>query len=737
MLEGAPGFDLVFWGWNFDAVMQVELFDGASATVLADQAALRSGVDAFREGRAAPTLFKLRKALGICCYTISPAGAATLLARAVPIRPMRLSLPLMPHEVANVTFDVSLASLYADLCAYVAMPPLAATRNDWSLSTVRNAAEPLAAEQALVRADGLQAGGRLGEAVAVIQAAAVAAPADPALWSRLGTLLTEQGHVAAAAAALERALALRPASEAALYNLARVRLLQGRGETALDLLDRAVAIAPRFAAAHANRGVALLALGRAAEAQAAFGQAVHLQPKVVEAQRGLAAACLALGDLDAAAAAQAAALALSPDDQALIEGLADIHLQIAAKRRADGDLVEAAHHADLAARAPSRRLEARLIGSDLLERLGRFDQSWIQANEAVRLDPASPHALNNLGLACLRLNRAPDAERAYRAALALAPAYAEAHHGLAFALLKQGRFAEGWPEYDWRLRIPAAGAWIAAFDRPMWQGDRLPGATLLLAAEQGLGDTLWAACLIAEAWERVGSLVVQAPAALVSLLGRIPGVDAVVADGAPRPPHDVWLPMMSLPGRLGLDLARRPPAQPRLVADPERTAAWRSRMPQGGFRIGVAWQGNPKARVEHGRSFPLAAIEPLAAAPEVVLVSLQKAYGAEQLASRPAGLNGMVDLGAAYQAGDFDDTAAIVANLDLVICCDTAIAHLAGGLGRPVWIALGDNPDWRWPAEGERTPWYGTAKLFRRSRQAPWTTLFAAMAVKLGGVATR
>ncbi len=727
LLGAVPDFDVVLWGWNFDAVMEAELATGVPVAMLADQAALRGAVEAFRQDRGSPLLLKLRKALGMPCYTLSPKGAAELLARATPVGPVRLALPLMPYEIGNVTFDVTIASLYEQLSAHVAFPPLAVTRNDWARSTIRlpRAREPAAA---LAGAAAQQASGRLGEAVALLQAAAVATPKAAALWSRLGLLLAEQGHLAAAAAALQRALSLDLAKEGALYNLARVRLLQGAAQAALDLLDQAVALAPDFALAHCNRGVALLALERAAEAEPAFRAAAELSPTLLEAQRGLAAARLGRADLAGAADAQQAAVLLAPDDAALAGILADLHLQLAARALAQDDLEGAARFAGRAAEAPGRRQEALVVASDALERLGRFQESWDTARQAVGLDAASPHAQNNLGVACLRLNRPAEAEQAYRAAIAIAPQYADAHHGLAFALLKQGRWAEGWLEYDWRLRTPQAQAWTRSFARPLWTGDVQPTAILLLAAEQGLGDTLQAACLIAAARERVGSVVVQAPAALLRLLRRMPGVDAVEADSAPQPPHDLWLPLMSLPGRMGVTPDRRPPAAPALAADPALAAAWRARLPSGAVRIGVVWQGNPTARVEHGRSFPLAALAPLALLPGVALVSLQKGFGCEQLVETPPGLSGVTDLGEPYQLGDFDDTAAILASLDLVVCCDTATAHLAGALGRPVWIALGDNPDWRWPADRRDTPWYASARLFRRRPHETWRQLFTRLA---------
>ncbi len=733
LIDSVPDFDIVLWGWNLDAVVEGELSPGVPVAMLADQAGLRAALQPFRQAPRPTILMKLHKALGAPCYTVSPKGAETLLAALTPVKPVRLVWPLMPYEIGNVGFDVVLSSLYTHLFAHMAFPPLAASRNDWACSTIRlPEASPPA--EALARVEALRAQSRPEEALAMMQATTIACPSMSALWSRLGLLLAEQGRLAAAAAALERALTIAPQSETR-YNLARVRLLQGRMADALELLDQALTLEPGFALAHSNRGVALLALDRPAEAEAAFHAAADLKPDLVEAHRGLAAARVARADITGAAYAQAAAVKLRPDDAAPAEALAGLHLQLCAQARDRGELEEAARLASLAARAPGRRVEALITAADLMERLGRFEESWKTAHTAVELAPNSPLASNNLGVACLRLGRPAEAERAYRTAIAQAPDHADAHHGLSFALLKQERWAEGWPEYEWRLRTPQVEAWVRNFSAPLWRGDAQPGSTLLLAAEQGLGDTLQAACLIAEARSRVGSVIVQAPGGLVRLLRRAPGVDAVVEDGAARPPHDLWLPLMSLPGRLGVAPDRLAPGAAPLNADPALAAAWRSRLPVGGLRIGVAWQGNPGSRVEHGRSFPLASLAPLAALPGAMLVSLQKGFGCEQLTARPPELDCLTDLGEAYQQGDFDDTAAIMANLDLVVCCDTALAHLAGALGRPVWIALGDNPDWRWPADRTSTPWYASARLLRRSPHEAWTHLFTRMVQEIGRAA--
>ncbi len=672
LISAVPDYDLILWGWNFDSIAEAEMTPGLPIALAADQGRFRESPETFRRSDAAAVPLRLLGALGTPCYTVSPKGAAKLLAKALPVGNARLRLPLMPGEIENVTPDIALSCLYRSLSAYLAFPPLAASRNEWSLSTVRLPAA-LRPEDALAEADRLEARGCRKEALEVIQSATLSDSKTSALWDRLGQTLAGEGLLNAAAAAFGRALDLQPEPKASRYNLARVYLLQGRWREALDLLDAALSDNPGFALAHSNRGVALLALGRAREARAAFRAATALDPRLVEARRGLAAA-----------------------DEAMPQG----------------------------------GIRALLTKSALAEREGRFQESLEFAQQACERDPDSPHAHNNLGVAHLRLGRSADAEGAFRTALALDPGFAAAHHGLAFALLKQRRWGEAWPEYEWRLRLPSTEGWTRSFGQPPWRGDRAPGARLLVVAEQGLGDTLQAACLIKSIRAQVGPVTVQAPSSLLRVLARLPGVDQVLDERAGRPEFDLWLPIMSLPGLLGVSPGQAAPKAPALVADPILAAAWARRLPASGRRIGVAWQGNASARVEHGRSFPLAALAPLADLAGVSLISLQKGHGADQLKDAPQALKSLIDLGDPFHSGDLAETAGVMANLDLIICCDTAVAHLAGALGRPVWIALGSNPDWRWPDDRSDTPWYSSMRLFRRDPDGSWLDVLFNMADK-------
>jgi hypothetical protein len=297
------------------------------------------------------------------------------------------------------------------------------------------------------------------------------------------------------------------------------------------------------------------------------------------------------------------------------------------------------------------------------------------------------------------------------------------HHNRSAALLMLGEFAEGFAEYEWRFRSrdypPLNLRW------PVWNGEPLAGRTIVLVGEQGLGDTIQFvryASLIGALGARV---VVQCSAALHPLLARTPGVDAWVDSKTPVE-ADFCVPLLSVPHRLGTTLATIPAEVPYVFAEPERVERWKARLAERpGLKIGIIWQGNPRAPGDAQRSIPLRYFAPLTKLPGVQLVSLQKGFGAEQLAALPE-RDAIWDFGDELDAegGAFMDTAALMQSLDLVITSDTAPAHLAGALGANVWVALQTVPDWRWLLERADCPWYPTMRLFRQKTAGDWGEVF-------------
>ena len=299
--------------------------------------------------------------------------------------------------------------------------------------------------------------------------------------------------------------------------------------------------------------------------------------------------------------------------------------------------------------------------------------------------------------------------------------------------LLTGDFERGWAEYEWRWKTKEQSFQRRSFSQPLWDGQALAGRTILLHAEQGLGDTIQFVRYVPLVKERGGRVVVECQPPLLPLLADCPGIDEIVAKGNPLPAFEVQAPLLSLPGILGTTVDSIPAHVPYLRVDQELEQFWQKKLdPLGGFKVGIVWQGNPQFRGDHQRSIPLPHYEALARVAGVRLVSLQKGAGANQLRML-AGSFPVLDLGP--QLETFNDTAAALKNLDLLISSCTSVPHLAGALGRPVWLALSFVPDWRWLMEREDTPWYPHHRLFRQNRPGDWSEVFERIAGALSGLA--
>ena len=538
--------------------------------------------------------------------------------------------------------------------------------------------------------------GRMDVALAHAAEAARLKPGDPRVLQNQAVILAEAGRPADAVPVFEAALAL-DLQNAALHTSLGGALqdwAKGRHDAGvLALLDRAIlahlaalALDPGLLAARSNLGLALMARGRHGEAAASFEQAIVQAPAVAPLHSNLGQCLLDLHRLEAAQAACERAIALMPELAEAWSTLGAVHV---------------AQHRGEAAEAAFR--------------------------QAIALQPAMAGGWCNLGVVLFRAHRTAEAEAAYARALELDPGLADAHWNQALVRLQRGDYAAGFDQYEWRLKRPARLREEAQFTQPLWDGSPLEGAAILVHAEQGFGDALQCVRFLPQVVARGGRVVLQARKPLQRLLERAPGVDAFVADGEPVPPVACRAPLFSLPRLFARSLDDLPGPVPYLTADPALRTAWRERLADvaaDGLRVGIVWSGNLGSEVEQGRSIPLAAFAPLAR-PGVRLVSLQKGDGLEQLAAAPFAV---ADLGEPYQAGDFADTAAVLAELDLLVTCDTAVAHLAGALDRATWLAISETPDWRWLEGRIDSPWYRSVRLFRQGVRGDWTPVFAAMA---------
>lgn len=366
---------------------------------------------------------------------------------------------------------------------------------------------------------------------------------------------------------------------------------------------------------------------------------------------------------------------------------------------------------------------------DTLRASGRLAEAQTSFERACRLKSDYILPRVNLALTLYALGRTSQAEDAAEQALGLERKTPDEHCAAATLQLLRGELAAGFEEHEWRLKLP--GRRVDLLPGTKWEGQPLGGRSILVYAEQGLGDVVQFVRYVPRVRELGGRTVLAVPKRLLPLVAEA-GLGELAAYDQPPPVCDFHSALLSLPHVFGTTLDSVPADVPYLRPDPGRVADWKSRLAGvAGFRVGIAWQGNPRYGHDRARSIPLAHFEALARVPGVRLVSLQKETGIDQLAPLAARLN-LVDLGESLDAaGAFIDTAAVMQNLDLVITSDTSIAHLAGALGVPVWTALAIVPDWRWLLARQDSPWYPTMWLFRQTRAGDWDDVFRRIAEEL------
>jgi len=530
--------------------------------------------------------------------------------------------------------------------------------------------------------------GRLLQAQAAYRQILTIDPARADAHSDLGAALNDLGRPADAEASYREALRLRPNYPEAHYNLGNVLRDLGRPAEAEASYREALRLRPIFPEAYNNLGLALRDLGRPAEAEASHREAVRLRPNSPEAHNNLGAALFALGRPAEAEASYREALRLRPI------------------------FPEAYNN----------------LGAALRD-LGRPAEAEASHREAVRLRPIFPEAHSNLGAALYDLSRPAEAEASYREALRLRPNYPEAHNNLGYALLLAGRLEEGWKECEWRWKTKIFSGAARYFLAPLWRGEAIGGRTILLHAEQGLGDTLQF-CRYAPLMVSGARIILEVQAPLVRLLSRLPGITQIIARGDRLPPLDLHCPLMSFPLAFGTTLDTIPAVTPYLSADPALAAHWQERLVGlDGLRVGLVWAGWRRlnfpaaAAIDRRRSIALKALAPLGAVSGVSFVSLQKDGPAAEVADPPHGLM-LHDF--TTELHDFEDTAALIVNLDLVISVDTAVAHLAGALGKPVWLLNRFDTCWRWLLNRDDSPWYPTLRQFRQPNLGDWDSAVCA-----------
>lgn len=557
--------------------------------------------------------------------------------------------------------------------------------------------------------------GRRGLAEACYRRSLKANPRCPQALHLLGMLAHQGGQYQESIRLIGESLALNPDDPDTLNSLGEVYFGQGQIQPASHCYQRLAELLPQSAEAHHRLGKAQERLGDWDGATASYRRALALQPDSPDLHGSLARLQCKQGVYGEAVASCRSALTLDPDRHEIYTQLGNALTDLGNYSAA----VDAYRHA--LALNPDSAEAVHGLGY-FFERKGDLASAADSYRNALRLNPRFGAAHLNLGVIHLVQGDLGKAAGCFEQVLELTPDSAEARAFLGLIHLKQGNFPLGWREYEDRRGTPQFLRDRRKFSQPLWKGEPLEGSRILLHAEQGMGDTLQFVRYVPLVAARGGKVVLEVQPRLHRLLAQTPGAGEMICCGEALPEFDWHCPLLSLPSALATDLNSIPAKIPYLYPDPAQVEAWRQRLPGNSLRIGLVWAGSPLHPHEIWRAIPLEQLAPLTKVEGTAFYSLQMGAPASQVKQLGPSVH-LIDL--QDQQKDFADTAAIVANLDLVISIDTSVAHLAGGLGKPVWIVLARSSDWRWFLEREDSPWYPTARLFRQATLGNWQDVVA------------
>jgi len=497
---------------------------------------------------------------------------------------------------------------------------------------------------------------------------------DPETLTNRGNSFLAEGKIQSAIDCFRRVADLRPSSAQACFHLGTAEERLGNLEAAGNYYRRALALQPDSPELHCHLARILLQTGNLQAAAELYQRALALDPKRYEIYNDLGVVLTNLGNFGAALEAFRRSLRLNPRSAKTIASLGHLF-------ESKGDLISAAD----------------------------------AYRDAIKLDPQLVPAYADLGFVLFGLSEVAEAAETFERLRALQPGSAEATANLGLIHLLQGDLAAGWPEYEARWKVGISDD--RTFLQRRWKGEPLAGERILLHAEQGFGDTLQFLRYVPMVATRGGEVVLEVQPPLRRLLAGTSGASQVISRGEALPEFTWQCPLPSLPLAFGTEMTTIPANVPYVFADAALAAAWRERLQGGTRRIGLVWSGNPTMDRNRLRSVPLELLAPLVNVQGTTFYSLQAGPGSEQVKQLSPDSR-LTDL--APELKDFADTAAITANLDLVISVDTSVAHLAGAMGKPVWIMLNKGCDWRWFLDREDSPWYPTARLFRQTTLGGW-----------------
>jgi tetratricopeptide (TPR) repeat protein len=508
-----------------------------------------------------------------------------------------------------------------------------------------------------------------------------------------------------------------------LYFLAEISYRSGNYASAVQYIKNALLHDPTNAEAYNNLGLILQDEGKFDDAIQCCQKAIGLNPDLPDTYINLGNASKEKKQFGDAVQYYQKALQLNP-------GRVDVYINL-------GIALQKVERFDEAIIYCQKALEMDPDNADMYYNLGiafqekgRLDEAITCYRRASQLNPDDAEVYNNLAFA-LQENRQPyEAIPYYQKALQLDPAYATAHWNTSLALLLTGNFREGWREYEWRWKTEYLTSSWRDFKQPLWDGSDINGRTILLHAEQGFGDTIQFIRYAPLVARHGAKIIFECPKELVSLLQKIEGIDKIVARGEELPEFDVQCPLLSLPLVFDTTLDTIPAKIPYIASDTLLIKRWKEKIRNANskIKIGLAWAGNPGFKQNRYRNCPLEKFSPLLRLHGAAFYSLQKGEEAKEAKNLS---NDMKIVDYTDEFRDFSDTAAFIHNLDLIISVDTAVAHLAGALGKSVWTLLPFSPEWRWLLDREDSPWYPSMKLFRQPLMGDWGSVMKQVAAEL------
>jgi tetratricopeptide (TPR) repeat protein len=542
-------------------------------------------------------------------------------------------------------------------------------------------------------------------------------PGNPGVLHLLGTLAHQKGRHDVALDLLGRAIAADQ-SIAEFHNTIGVILQAiGRLEESLGEYRQAILLRPDYAEAYNNLAMVFQSRGKCSQAIENYKQAAQLAPDCAEIHYNLANALSAGGRLGEAADSYKRALKLKPD-------YAEAYNNLAISLREQGEIEQATENYRRAIRLEPDCVRFHSNLASILQHQGRLAEALVHCERAVGLAPDCAEVYHNLASVLRDQGRCDEAVEQNRRAIGLRPEHAETHWNQAIAHLLNGDFSEGWKEYEWRRKTDSrASAYPHTHRKPIWNGEFLAGKRLLVHCEQGLGDCIQFVRYLPMVKASGAAVIFEAWPSLCGLLKEFDEIDELVElsfETKTRAQFDCCASIMDLPGIFGTVEETIPASVPYIHADPARAEYWRRKLAGPDFKVGIVWAGSARHANDHNRSCRLEHFAPIGRIEGIKLYGLQKGEPARQ-ADELAGEVALENL--AEHFADFTDAAAAIESLDMVISVDTAVLHLAGAMGKPVWALLPFAPDWRWMLGRADSPWYPTMKLFRQEEWGDWNSV--------------